>query len=223
MPADDTAPAWGAGAVTWPDAVAIDGEQPDDPADIRRPEGGHDRSRFAWCITGSGHLLEESLALAARLPQVDLLMSMAGEEVLQIYGYKLEDLRQRFRVIRDKSASGAPVGQLYEGTYHTVVVAPATSNTVAKCAAGISDTLPSNMVAQAGKLGIPSIVFACDSAPVVITRGPRDWFELRPRNIEHRQIAALREIDHTQVPLTLAELEAALAERLTARGLAWRD
>ena len=99
--------------------------------------------RFAWMITGSGHLLEESLALAAQLPGVDLVLSRAGEEVREIYGLHLEDLRKRFRVIRDKTASAVPVGLLYDHHYHTVVIAPATSNTVAKCAFGISDSLPS--------------------------------------------------------------------------------
>ena len=87
---------------------------------------------------------------------------------------RLEDLKPRFgpgfRLVRDKTASGVPVGMLYDDVYHTVVVAPATSNTVAKCAFGISDTLPTNMFAQAGKLGIPGIVFACDTEPVVVTQ-----------------------------------------------------
>ena len=90
------------------------------------------RSRFAWCVTGSGHFLEESLALAARLPQVDLFLSAAAEEVLPIYKIEVETLRPRFRIFRDKTASAVPVGMLYDDIYHTVVIAPATSNTVAK-------------------------------------------------------------------------------------------
>jgi flavoprotein len=90
------------------------------------------RPRFAWCITGSGHFLEESLALAARLPEVDLFLSAAAEEVLPTYKIGIDGLRPDFRIFRDKTASGVPVGTLYEDTYHTVVVAPATSNTVAK-------------------------------------------------------------------------------------------
>src|SRR5476649_694233 len=46
--------------------------------------GVHDpaaRGRFAWALSGSGHMLEESLALAARLPDVDLFLSAAAEEV----------------------------------------------------------------------------------------------------------------------------------------------
>jgi len=161
------------------------------------------------------------MALAARLPGVDLFLSAAGEEVLEIYGSTLESLRPRFRIFRDKTASGAPVGELYQDAYHTVVVAPATSNTVAKCAYGISDTLPTNMFAQAGKLSIPGIVFACDTEPVVITKAPHDWVTLKPRRIELGNVERLRGIDFAQVVTSPAELEAALTARLHDLGLAW--
>ncbi|GAP37716.1 archaeal flavoprotein [Piscinibacter sakaiensis] len=177
--------------------------------------------RFAWAVTGSGHELEESLALAARLPDVDLFLSAAAEEVLPMYGRRLEALRRRFRVVRDKTASAVPVGALYAEAYHTLVVAPATSNTVAKCAVGISDSLPTNLYAQAGKLGIPSLVYACDTEPVVVTRAPHDWVTLRPRRIELRNVALLREFEATEVLASAAELEAALGRRLAALGLAW--
>jgi hypothetical protein len=183
------------------------------------------RSRFAWCITGSGHFLEESLALAARLPQLDLFLSDAAEEVLPIYKLRVEDLKPRFgpgfRLVRDKTASAVPVGMLYDDIYHTVVIAPATSNTVAKCAYGISDSLPTNMFAQAGKLGIPGIVFACDTEPVVVTRSPHDWVTLRPRRIELENVERLRAFEFCQVVRSPDELEAALTERLHALSLAW--
>jgi dihydromethanopterin reductase (acceptor) len=177
--------------------------------------------RFAWMITGSGHLLQESLELAGRLPAVDLILSRAGEEVLEIYGMHLEDLRKRFRVIRDKTASGVPVGLLYDHHYHTVVIAPATSNTVAKCALGISDSLPTNMLAQAGKLAIPGIVFACDTEPVVVTMGPQGWVKLMPRNIELQNVERLRGVDHVRVACSIEELRDALERRLEERDLQW--
>ncbi len=179
------------------------------------------RSRFAWCLTGSGHFLEESMAIAARLPQVDLFLSAAAEEVLPIYQIRIEDLRPTFRVFRDKTASSVPVGMLYDDVYHTVIVAPATSNTVAKCAFGISDSLPTNMFAQAGKLGIPGVVFACDTEPVVVTKSPHDWVTLRPRRIELDNVERLRGIDHCHVVTTPAELEAWLDARLAQLSLAW--
>ena len=179
------------------------------------------RSRFAWCITGSGHFLDESLAVAARLPQVDLFLSAAAEEVLPIYQHTMDALRGRFRIFRDKTASAVPVGTLYTDVYHTVVVAPATSNTVAKCALGISDSLPTNMFAQAGKLGIPGIVFACDTEPVVITKAPHDWVTLRPRRIELENVERLKSIDHARVVSSPAELEQALGQRLVELKLTW--
>jgi len=177
--------------------------------------------RFAWGLTGSGHLLLESLALAERLPLVDLFLSAAAEEILPMYGIRLEALRERFRVFTDRSASAVPVGFLYHERYHTLVLAPATSNTVAKCAFGISDTLPTNMFAQAGKLGIASVVFACDTEPVVITRAPRDWVTLRPRRIEFENVDRLRAFDNCNVACSIPELEATLDARLRALSLAW--
>jgi dihydromethanopterin reductase (acceptor) len=176
-------------------------------------------------VTGSGHFLEESLALAVRLPQLDLFLSDAAEEVLPIYKIRLDELKPRFaagfRLLRDKTASAVPVGMLYDDVYHTVVVAPATSNTVAKCVVGISDTLPTNMFAQAGKLGIPGIVFACDTEPVVVTKAPQEWVTLRPRRLELANVQRLREIDHCQVVCSPTELEAALGSRLAHLGLSW--
>jgi flavoprotein len=194
---------------------------PTDDDDEGPITGTAKRSRFAWCITGSGHGLDESIALAARLPDTDLFLSAAGEEVLEIYKLTLPALKERFRVFRDKSASGVPVGMLYDDVYHTVLIAPATSNTVAKCAFGFSDSLPTNMFAQAGKLGIPGIVFACDTEPVVVTKSPHDWVTLRPRRIELDNVQRLREIDFCQVVCSPAELEAALSIRLEQLGLAW--
>lgn len=179
------------------------------------------RSRFAWCVTGSGHFLEEAMALAMRLPAVDLFLSAAAEEVLPLYKFRIDELKQQFRVVRDTTASGVPVGMLYDDVYHTVVVAPATSNTVAKCALGISDSLPTNMFAQAGKLGILGIVFACDTEPVVVTKSPHDWVTLRPRRIELSNVERLRDIDFCQVVSSPAELEAALDARLNELSLAW--
>jgi flavoprotein len=168
-------------------------------------------------------MLEESLALARELPHVDLYLSAAAAEVLPLYKLSIETLKRDFRVFRDNSRSSVPVGLLYADFYHTLVVAPATSNTVAKCAFGISDTLPTNMFAQAGKLGIPGIVYACDTEPVVITRSPREWVELRPRKIELENVERLRGIDFCRVASSLAELRAALEVRLRELSLTWKE
>jgi dihydromethanopterin reductase (acceptor) len=192
-----------------------------DPSHDQGLEDAPPASRFAWCVTGSGHYLEEAMGLAQRLPNIDLFLSAAAEEVLPQYKFRIDALKQRFRVFRDTTASGVPVGMLYSDVYHTVIVAPATSNTVAKCALGISDSLPTNMVAQAGKLGILSIVFACDTEPVVVTKAPHEWVTLRPRRIELENVERLRAIDHCQVVCSPSELEAALEARMNKLALTW--
>ena len=141
--------------------------------------------------------------------------------MLEIYKISVAELKTRFRIFRDKTASGVPVGMLYDDIYHTVLIAPATSNTVAKCAFGISDSLPTNLFAQAGKLGIPGIVFACDTEPVVVTKSPHDWVTLRPRRIELDNVERLRAIDFCTVVASPTELEAALSQRLNELSLAW--
>jgi len=173
-----------------------------------------ERPRLAWALTGSGHFLKESLEIARSLPDVDLFLTRAAEEVLQMYDLPVESLRSHFRVMRDNTASAVPVSFLYQGQYHTLVVAPATSGTVAKCVTGISDTLATNMYAQAGKCRIPSIVFACDTEPVVTTEAPGEWVTLYPRRVDLDNADRLARFEFTTVVTDVAQLKSAIERRL---------
>lgn len=168
--------------------------------------------RLAWAVTGSGHYLRECLELAEALGDVDLYLSRAGEEVLQMYGHRLAELRRRFRVFRDTTASSPPVGLFYAGRYRAVVIAPATSNTVAKCVAGISDTLVTNIYAQAAKCRIPSIVFACDSEPVMRSEAPGGAVMVYPRPIDLENTQRLAGFALTTVVTRLEQLHHAVEE-----------
>ena len=196
-------------------------------SDVSNPTGGNagssgKQNRFAWAITGSGHYLDESIQLLEKMPHTDLFLSPAAEEVLPMYGYNLESLRNKTKVFKDKTSSSVPVGMLYKNLYHTVVVSPATSNTIAKFALGISDTLPTNMFAQAGKLGILCIVFACDTEPVVITKAPKEWVELKPREIEFSNLKMLKKFSNCIVVESIHDLKKKLNDRLTELGLSWK-
>lgn len=170
--------------------------------------------RIAWAITGSGHYLKECLDIVRTLPNVDLFLTRAATEVLKMYGYDLKKLREDIRVYRDTTASAVPVTFLYEGNYHSIVIAPATSNTVAKCVAGISDTLATNIYAQAGKCRIQSIVFACDTAPELISEAPGGEVWVYPRPIDLENVGKLGKFDHTTVVISIEELQIALKKRL---------
>ena len=167
-------------------------------------------ARIAWALTGSGHYLKECLDIVRTLPNVDLFLTKAGAEVLKMYGYDLKKLKEDIHIYRDTTASAVPVTFLYEGNYHSVVIAPATSNTVAKCVAGISDTLATNIYAQAGKCRIPSIVFACDTAPELISEAPGGDVWVYPRPIDLENVGKLGKFDHTTVVISIDELQIAL-------------
>lgn len=173
--------------------------------------------RLAWAITGSGHYLRESLAILKSLQDVDIFLSRAAAEIIKQYGFQAELDATGHKVFQDKTASSIPVELFYEGKYHSLVISPATSNTIAKMAYGISDSLVSNLYAQAGKTRVPSIVFACDTAPVLESEAPRDnMVSVYPRSIDLDNVEKLKTIEYTQVVGDMAALNQTIQQRLTA-------
>jgi len=173
-----------------------------------------DKPRLAWAVTGSGHYLDECLEIIRDLEDVDLFYSSAGEEVLRMYGHDPKAINKQGRVYRDRAASSPPVGLFYRGDYHTLVVAPATSNTVAKMVLGLSDGLISNVYAQAGKCGIPSIVLACDTEPEMDTPAPDRIVKVWPRKIDLEHTHKLATHEGTTVVEDPEELLSVLKIRL---------
>lgn len=171
--------------------------------------------RLAWAITGSGHYLRESLAVLATLENVDIFLSKAASEIIKQYGFQAQLDATGHRVYQDKTASSVPVELFYEGKYHTLVIAPATSNTIAKMAYGFSDSLVTNLFAQAGKTRVASIVFACDTAPELESEAPRDnVVKVYPRKIDLENVAKLADFEATQVVADIAALTHAIHVRL---------
>ena len=171
--------------------------------------------RLAWAITGSGHYIEECLNFVLKLDNVDLYLSQAAEEVIKMYGFNLNEIRDKMPVYRDKAASSPPVGLFYSGYYHTFVMAPATSNTVAKCVLGIADSLVTNLFAQAGKCRVPSIVYPCDIAPEMETTAPKGKMVMvYPRQIDLEATDKLSTIEYTEIVKSVDELITCVKARL---------
>jgi flavoprotein len=168
--------------------------------------------RWAWALTGSGHFFTECLDMMRGLTNLDIFVSKAAAEVVRMYKKELR-LPEDAHIYRDVTASAAPVGKFYKGVYHTLVVAPATSNTVAKCVYGISDNLATNVFAQAGKCRVPAIVFACDTAPELDTMAPSGMVKVYPRRIDLENTEKLKAFEATTVVESLAELARAVEQR----------
>ncbi len=185
------------------------------------------KQRLAWAITGSGHYLRECLDVLQALKNqnltpVDVFLSKAAAEIIKQYGFQAQLEAVAHRVFQDKTASSIPVEFFYEGQYHTLVIAPATSNTVAKMAYGFSDSLVTNLYAQAGKTRVPSMVFACDTVPAMGTsfiesEAPRENIvKVFPRQIDLDNVVKLSQFELTQVVSSIGELQKTLHQRLDA-------
>jgi len=177
----------------------------------------HLQKRLAWAITGSGHYLRESLEILQSIENVDIFLSKAAAEIIKQYGFQAQLEATKHKIYQDKTASSVPVELFYEGKYHTLVIAPATSNTIAKMAYGFSDSLVSNLFAQAGKTRVPSIIFACDTAPELESEAPRDnMVKVYPRQIDLDNVAKLAKFESTMVVESMDALRTTIHERLKA-------
>lgn len=132
-----------------------------------------------WGITGAGHLLEESaeaIRKNAKKHRITAAFSGAGYEVAAMYGLRTEIEEAACETIRDEDQgySSPFVGRIAGKEYDCVIVSPCTANTVAKIAAGIADSLLTNVVAQAIKSKTPVYVVPTDSDRTHETTMPVD-------------------------------------------------
>ncbi len=141
--------------------------------------------KLAWGITGAGHFLCESFEIFKKIKKsnpdikVTTLVSRAGEEVVKMYGLE-NDLNlisdgsylEEIFLEREQGASVPKTGRFLLGKYDALIISPATSNTTAKIACGIADTLITNAVAQAAKGGVPVYIVPVDIAGEIKSRMP---------------------------------------------------
>jgi archaeoflavoprotein AfpA len=124
--------------------------------------------KIAWGITGAGDYLPETINIMKRLQEkynldVTAVLSKSGELVSRWY-HLWDGLRQNFRKLMVEKDANSPflAGSLQLGKYAFFLVCPASANTTAKIAHGIADSLISNCVAQAMKVGCPTYIYPTD-------------------------------------------------------------
>ncbi len=171
--------------------------------------------KIAWGITGAGAFLKESIGLLLSFSEtsVDLFLSRAGEEVLRMYAL-WDMVSSKYKIFLDRGASYPVCGRFSLGVYSLLVIAPATSNTVAKMAYGIADTLITNLFAQAGKAGVPSIILPTDVDDIMISESPSgERITLKRRKIDEENILRIKSMDMVEVVNSVEELREAIVRR----------
>jgi archaeoflavoprotein AfpA len=162
------------------------------------------KKRAAWGITGSGdRLLEvfDTMKQIKKLYQDDaritVYLSKAGDLVVKYYRL-FKELRDEFDKTRVEVNSNIPTlaVQLQSGKIEFLLIAPATSNTVAKLANGIADTLLTNAAIMALKAFVPVYILPCDyKEGVTVTQlpdGSEMKIRVRKEDVEHaKKVAAM--------------------------------
>jgi len=171
--------------------------------------------KVAWMITGAEYFLDDCIDVIKRLgsSKVDIFVSRAAKEIMERYNFmeKLED----FRIIEDRLSSSPEIFSLFAGKYDLLVVAPATSNTVAKFVMGISDNLITNMFAQAGKLRIPIFVLPTDAKDeIIFTTKSGKKYKIWRRKVDKENIQRLSEMEGVKLFLSPEELEEEVTKHL---------
>jgi archaeoflavoprotein AfpA len=139
------------------------------------------RRKIAWGITGSGEKIAETVAVMRKMKEkyweefdIRVYISKAGDQVLKYY-----NLSNTLETVFDKTwteiNSNAPflAGQIQLKEFEFLLIAPTTSNTVAKISLRIADTLLTNAAIMGQKTSTPIYIMPTDFREgIVFTKLP---------------------------------------------------
>jgi archaeoflavoprotein AfpA len=159
--------------------------------------------RIAWGITGAGDRIRETIDIMKTVREkypieIRVFASKAGEQVLKWYKV-YDEVKNSFDRFAVEVNANSPflAGEVQIGKYAMLIIAPATSNTVAKIASGIADTLLSNAALMALKAFVPVYIMPSDyEEGEVITElpdGKKLRLRIRREDVEH--VEKLRAVD----------------------------
>ena len=167
------------------------------------------KRKVAWGITGAGDKIAEVLEVMKDLKkqsedvvEIEVFVSKAAEIVLKFY--RLEDeLKRNFPKVQVELNSNSPflAAWMQMRKYEFLLIAPATSNTVAKIANGIGDTLITNSAIMSLKAFVPVYILPTDyKESIVYTKLPNGKeMKLRVRKEEADQVRKLEKMEDVHV------------------------
>ena len=182
------------------------------------------KRKIAWGITGSGDKLAETIEVMKQIKteyektvKIEVYLSKAGSLVLKYY--KVEDfLKENFEKILVELNSNSPflAGWLQTRKYEFLLIAPATSNTVAKISIGVADTLLSNAAIMALKAFVPVYIVPSDYREgIVYTKLPDGQdMKLRIRKEDTENVRKLEQMEGVSVLENPQEIREVFEKRL---------
>ena len=166
-----------------------------------------DEERLAWGITGAGDQIRQVKDSIDKIKdkfsvKIDVFVSKAGEKVLKMYNIfdEVKKSHENFSVEVDSNTPFL-AGSVYTGKYKGLLIAPATSNTVAKISNCIGDSLLTNATLQALKAYKPVFLMPTDlkagQFDTVLPNGEEIKVRVREEDAQHVEI--LRGVDGVRI------------------------
>jgi archaeoflavoprotein AfpA len=182
------------------------------------------KSKIAWGITGAGDKIAEILDVMKDLKKqsedsvdIDVYVSKAADIVLKFYRLE-DDLKQNFPKVQVEVNSNSPflAAWMQMHKYEFLLIAPASSNTVAKLVNGIGDTLITNSAIMSLKAFVPVYVLPTDyKESIVYTKLPNGKeMKLRVRKEEADQVRKLENMEDVHVLENLQKMKETFLEWL---------
>jgi archaeoflavoprotein AfpA len=157
------------------------------------------KKKIAWGITGSGDRIRPTFEAMKKINEefgdrvdIRVYVSKAGDQVVKYYKLS-HDLEEAFDKVWVEINANAPflAGQLQAGKFEFLLIAPATSNTVAKISMGLGDSLLSNSAIMGLKASVPLYIMPSDLVEgFILTRLPNGKdlkLRIRKEDVEHTQ------------------------------------
>jgi archaeoflavoprotein AfpA len=174
---------------------------------MEKKEEKKKKRKVAWGITGSGDRLVETVEVMKEIRkqyqnEVDIIvyLSKAGDQVVKYYRL-FNDLERKFDRLQVEINPNSPflAGQLQLGKFEFLLIAPATSNTVAKISMGIADSLLCNAAIMGLKAFVPFYIMPSDyEEGMIVTKLPngRDMkLRIRKEDVEHvKKLAGMDDV-----------------------------
>jgi archaeoflavoprotein AfpA len=163
------------------------------------------KKKVAWGISGAGDKIAEFIEVMKEIQkeyedtvEIQVFLSKAADLVLKYYRLE-DDLKQNFAKVRVELNSNAPflAAWMQMRKYEFLLIAPATSNTVAKIANGIGDTMLTNATIMSLKAFAPVYIAPTDyKEGTVYTKLPNGKeMKLRVRKEEVEQVKKIERMD----------------------------
>ena len=188
-----------------------------------------EKKRVAWGVTGSGDKLAETVKVMRKLRDeyedsvvIWVYLSKAGEHVAKLY-LLMDDLRESFPRVFVEVSANVPflAGDLQLGKFEFLLVAPATSNTVAKIASGIGDSLLSNSAIMALKGCGKVYMMPTDIREGTVTTRLHDGREtrIRVRREDAENVGRLRAMEGVTVLEKPEQIRGVFRKRFGGKGI----